>query len=54
MIIALLTVFTVVAAVIFLGESLSIIKIIGVVLVVIGLLILWAGDTYITNWMNYG
>lgn len=46
MIIALLTILTVVSSLFILGESLSYIKVTGVTIVLIGLMVLWVGDTY--------
>jgi undecaprenyl phosphate-alpha-L-ara4N flippase subunit ArnF len=53
MIIALLTILTVVSSVVILGESLSYVKVIGVTIVLIGLMVLWVGDVYITS-INHG
>ena len=46
MIIALLAILTVVSSLFILGESLSYIKVTGVTIVLIGLMVLWVGDTY--------
>ena len=53
MIIALLTILTVVSSVVILGESLPYVKVIGVTIVLIGLMVLWVGDVYITS-INHG
>jgi len=53
MIIALLTILTVVSSVVILGESPSYVKVIGVTIVLIGLMVLWVGDVYITS-INHG
>ena len=53
MIIALLTILTVISSVVILGENLSYVKVIGIIIVLVGLLVLWVGDVYIAD-LNHG
>ena len=53
MIIALLTILTVISSVVILGENLSYVKVIGIIIVLVGLMVLWVGDVYIAD-LNHG
>jgi multidrug transporter EmrE-like cation transporter len=53
MIIALLTILTVISSVVILGETLSYVKVIGIITVLIGLMVLWVGEVYFAN-LNHG
>ena len=53
MIIALLTILTVISSVVILGETLSYVKVIGIITVLIGLMVLWVGEVYFAN-QNHG